>query len=761
MELGTYYLQNVATGKYLSLSKNKDADGTAIILEDYKEVTPDTYSDNNNTSKYVFKIEQNGSTYSLQPANSTTRNIGVTSAADGVAVKLTALKDNPLQKWVFYKVSDGVYSIRSTKNGKFALNASGTTAKLAAYNATSKYQQWKLIKFTLKGAGTDPDGTLDYGIDVSEHQGELNWEAIKEYGVKYAIIRIGYGDDKDENGGYTQDDKRFEYNASECARLGIPFGVYIYSYAENTKQAKSEAEHVLRVIKGHSLSYPVYYDLEDPETTEKCTNSEILSISKTFESIITKAGYEVGFYANTWWWNNKLKDAYYNNFSRWVAQYNDECTYDGDYDFWQFTSQGYIPGTNGYLDVNASYLKFKSYTYTGKAITPLVPRPVVLGKTLEPGVDYYVSYENNVNAGIATAKIIGINNYKNFSDEYRFVIMPRSIKSATVADISAKSYTGKKIIPSLNITYGGKKLVLNKDYTVEGKDNKYVGTATITISGIGNYAGIKTQKFTIKKLSMKNAKISGIKDKVYNGKARTLSIKVKTSAGVELARDKSYTVTYKNNVNFGTATVTIKGKGKKYNGTYTTTYNIIPNTPEYLKVTKRTKTTITLNWGHVDYATRYQIYRSTSKNGKYTRVYSTPDRWTYTFKDTGLKEGTHYYYKVRAYKKVNGKKYYGEWSDIISTKTRISDTTFTIKKANATSAKITIKKDKSVTGYIVYMYNSKTKSYEKVWSSAKSLTYTKTGLKKGKTYKFLVRTYKNTPNGKIYGKKANPKSIKM
>ena len=108
---------------------------------------------------------------------------------------------------------------------------------------------------------------------------------------------------------------------------------------------------------------------------------------------------------------------------------------------------------------------------------------------------------------------------------------------------------------------------------------------------------------------------------------------------------------------------------------------------------------------------------------------------------------------------VNGKKYYGEWSKVLSTKTTISDTTFTIKKADATRATISIKKDKSVTGYIVYMKSGK--SYKKVWGSAKTRTYTKTGLTPGKTYRFIVRTYKDTPFGRIYGKKENPKSITM
>ena len=80
----------------------------------------------------------------------------------------------------------------------------------------------------------------------------IDWNAVKNSDVEYVIIRCGYGDN------YTsQDDKQWLRNVSECERLGIPYGVYIYSYAQTTAQAKSEADHVLRLLKGHNPTYPV------------------------------------------------------------------------------------------------------------------------------------------------------------------------------------------------------------------------------------------------------------------------------------------------------------------------------------------------------------------------------------------------------------------------------------------------------------------------------------------------------------------------
>lgn len=110
------------------------------------------------------------------------------------------------------------------------------------------------------------------GIDVSYAQGKINWEEVKKH-IDFAVIRCGYGDNIK-----AQDDSFWKYNADECTRLGIPFGVYIYSYAANDEQSRSEAEHVLRLIRGYKLSYPVYLDLEEesPATRNHAVRGAII-----------------------------------------------------------------------------------------------------------------------------------------------------------------------------------------------------------------------------------------------------------------------------------------------------------------------------------------------------------------------------------------------------------------------------------------------------------------------------------------------------
>ena len=193
-------------------------------------------------------------------------------------------------------------------------------------------------------------GVVAKGIDVSEHNGLIDWGKVKNTDVNYAIIRCGYGD----NLAY-QDDKQWSNNVSECERLGIPYGVYIYSYASSVEQAKSEAEHVLRLIAGHSLSYPIYLDLEEESIRSKVSTEKIAQIAKTFCDVIQSAGYPVGIYANYNWFTNYLINPQFEQYSKWVAQYNYQCDYQGLYTMWQCTSSGSIDGINGRVDINLDF----------------------------------------------------------------------------------------------------------------------------------------------------------------------------------------------------------------------------------------------------------------------------------------------------------------------------------------------------------------------------------------------------------------------
>ena len=207
------------------------------------------------------------------------------------------------------------------------------------------------------------------GIDVSSWQGNIDWNTVKNSGqVDFVIIRCGWG-----NNDSSQNDAYWLRNASECKRLGIPFGVYIYSYACNTSYAVSEADHVLAQLNAAGLSpsqvaYPIYLDLEQQSKSNNrpcgidnwnnevlLSNGDLANIAQAFCNRIASAGYTPGIYANLNWWNNYLTSSVFDNYERWVAQYNSSCWYEGNYSLWQYASDGTVPGISGYVDMNYDY----------------------------------------------------------------------------------------------------------------------------------------------------------------------------------------------------------------------------------------------------------------------------------------------------------------------------------------------------------------------------------------------------------------------
>ncbi|MDD2297411.1 MAG: glycoside hydrolase family 25 protein, partial [Sphaerochaetaceae bacterium] len=186
------------------------------------------------------------------------------------------------------------------------------------------------------------------GIDVSEHNGVIDWGKVKAAGIEFAMIRCGYGQNC-----VAQDDRYFERNVEEAERVGIPWGVYLYSYALTAKQAELEVEHVLRLLKGKHPQYPVAFDMEDADNYKgkngMPTNTVLVEICDVFLSEIGNH-YPVLLYASLSWLNGALNSPKLERYSKWVAQWNKECTYKKPYDMWQFASDGAVAGINGRVD---------------------------------------------------------------------------------------------------------------------------------------------------------------------------------------------------------------------------------------------------------------------------------------------------------------------------------------------------------------------------------------------------------------------------
>lgn len=187
------------------------------------------------------------------------------------------------------------------------------------------------------------------GIDVSRHQGAIDWAKVKAAGVEFAVIRAGYGK-------YAyQEDPCFEDNIEGAYNAGIPVGVYWYSYADTVAEAKQEAEVCLTVIKPYKdmITLPVFFDQEYEPAILSVGNSIRTQCCVAFIEAIEAAGYKAGLYGSQDWLDNKIDDSQIPATATvWVAQYGSKCTYKGRYTIWQYTSTGKVNGIAGNVDMN-------------------------------------------------------------------------------------------------------------------------------------------------------------------------------------------------------------------------------------------------------------------------------------------------------------------------------------------------------------------------------------------------------------------------
>lgn len=196
------------------------------------------------------------------------------------------------------------------------------------------------------------------GVDISVHNGNVDFQALKNAGIEFVIIRCGYGSD------YThQDDERFAENVRKADTAGMPWGVYLYSYATTTAMAKSEAQHTLRLLNGRKPAYGVWYDVEDKSQV----NVDLVSICETYCNAIEAAGLYCGIYSMLSWFNGKLNSSRLDKYDKWVAQWSDSCEYKKPYGIWQFTDKLTIGGK--VFDGNWAYKDYPSFTTQNETTT--------------------------------------------------------------------------------------------------------------------------------------------------------------------------------------------------------------------------------------------------------------------------------------------------------------------------------------------------------------------------------------------------------
>ncbi len=351
-KLNKIQAQTVANGLYeieLALDSNKVVE--VLDASQASGANVQIYQRNDCNCQRVY-IQYQGDGYYTIKFDHSGKYLDVANGekADGTNVWQCNYNGSDAQKWTIKDLGNGYYSFISKCNNKYLTVAGGKTSNCTNIEINSKKnnksQQFKLNKIEVLT-----------GVDVSDHQGTINWDAVKKDGIDFAIIRCGYG--KNDS---SQDDKQFARNIAECERLNIPYGIYLYSYALNVESVKSEAEHALRLIKGHNPELGIWFDMEDADGYKRKngmpSNRTLVDMCITFCDIMRNNGYKTGVYANLSWLMNQLNDSRLDSYNKWVAQWNATCNYTKKFVMWQYTSDGTVEGIKGRVDMD-KYYKYK------------------------------------------------------------------------------------------------------------------------------------------------------------------------------------------------------------------------------------------------------------------------------------------------------------------------------------------------------------------------------------------------------------------
>lgn len=189
------------------------------------------------------------------------------------------------------------------------------------------------------------------GLDVSRWQGDINFQAVKDAGVEFVFVRVG---SQRGVGGEYYIDPKFHQNIKGFNEVGIPVGIYFYSYADSVKSAKSEAKWVVEQLKGYKVDLPVVFDWENWSFFQEFGVSfyNLTEMAKSYLSVVEDAGYEGMLYSS----KNYLENVWYKTkYPVWLAHYTEKTTYEGEYKVWQLCANGRVSGINGNVDINVMY----------------------------------------------------------------------------------------------------------------------------------------------------------------------------------------------------------------------------------------------------------------------------------------------------------------------------------------------------------------------------------------------------------------------
>lgn len=223
----------------------------------------------------------------------------------------------------------------------------------------NSYDKSKFVSESGKMQYDDGKYTSRLGVDISEHQGDINWQEVKNYGIEFAFIRIGYRGYGEA--GNIKADAKFNDNIAGAKAAGIDVGVYFFSQAINEDEAREEARFVIDHLQGRELDLPVVYDpeniLDDVARTDNVTPEQFTKNTIAFNEVIKAAEYKPMVYSNMLWEAFQFDMRKIQDYPIWYADYEPKPQTPYDFTFWQYSEKSTVPGISGIADMNIQILK--------------------------------------------------------------------------------------------------------------------------------------------------------------------------------------------------------------------------------------------------------------------------------------------------------------------------------------------------------------------------------------------------------------------
>lgn len=256
-----------------------------------------------------------------------------------------------------------IFTLSITHRSKnTAVNLATSASQLFTSSSTNLYNNYQASAFVLDNERmvyNDPSYSFSTGIDVSEHNGDIDWNKVKADGIDFVFLRIGYRGYGDE--GTLQEDANFETNYKNAKKAGLKIGVYFFSQAVNETEAEEEADFVLKELNGKSLDLPIAYDVEsisdDTARTDNVTGDQFTSNIQAFSLKIADAGYTPLLYVNLHWELFTLDMSRLENLPIWYSAYETTPSTSYRFDYWQYSNTGTVDGIEGDVDMNIALTK--------------------------------------------------------------------------------------------------------------------------------------------------------------------------------------------------------------------------------------------------------------------------------------------------------------------------------------------------------------------------------------------------------------------